>query len=927
MADIKLRLVLQDGQRVTATLDVANTLLATMLANAEKVNRAFTGGLSQVKERIEQLLQQPLEEVQVTLLEVAEAKEILDAALLSAASQESRAEIIKLQRAVNGLEKDLLGAASSAGSVGQALGGAPASGANKLSKRLNTLNQSAFQVGQAFEDFLIAGARGAANNINFLIAQYAALGGVLGIAVGTIASLGISIGTATGFFDDLFASLSSGVDNIDEVKQKLQSLVDFDFSLGVTINEENIQQVTQNINALVKERERLLESTKEQLRLVSLELQANADIARTGGFNEEIKEENKQLNAQRVSLTGLLSIRQQSLNDARAELEIIKDQRAEIEANARRQRDLEEAGADVNVDVEEEERLQKERERKAKELARLRLQLESQVRQAQIQAIEDQEERAIEAVRNEFQERINLAGQVGDSSAAIELERLLGVRIAQIRADFREKELQKETQFQERLEDIRTQQLVIEGADESEIVRERIATLSELLEAETENTDRRKELRLDLAEAELELTRILQRQADEQARVTERQTSEAQRFADAYIQAQEQVALANGIPILDILSARQKAIEAQLESTALTIERRRQLELDLLETLADISSEELAIQEQRAQQLAQFLNQFADAIEDAFDFEPSISEDEIRNQRNIFRTTEQDLRDSLERREVSQAQFVARMNELDRQRADFFREVQEDQLSVAERSAAAIAGILQEATKRAVVNKISEAIANQITFSSGKVPLPALLAIGAAAYASLRAFQNKILGDSQFRGGGYTGGGNPEDVAGAVHKGEYVFTSTSTSGQVKALDRLQKMMKRGLNLDDILNAYNDYSGIIAKGLPSSAIVPRRLGPDQMPVGGRVGAAHLIPSLEKVVRGQEMGARELSHMRRSLEGIESEMSGLRKAIGTYSWQAFNDGFDKPKMYENIERMAGAIEKTIGSSSFKKAIKRL
>ncbi len=55
-----------------------------------------------------------------------------------------------------------------------------------------------------------------------------------------------------------------------------------------------------------------------------------------------------------------------------------------------------------------------------------------------------------------------------------------------------------------------------------------------------------------------------------------------------------------------------------------------------------------------------------------------------------------------------------------------------------------------------------------------------------------------------FAGGGYTGDGNKYDLAGNVHRGEFVFTSEATRGQILGLDLLHNFMKAGGNLLDVL---------------------------------------------------------------------------------------------------------------------------
>jgi hypothetical protein len=72
---------------------------------------------------------------------------------------------------------------------------------------------------------------------------------------------------------------------------------------------------------------------------------------------------------------------------------------------------------------------------------------------------------------------------------------------------------------------------------------------------------------------------------------------------------------------------------------------------------------------------------------------------------------------------------------------------------------------------------------------------------GAAALAAITAILAVING---FETGGYTGVGNPADVAGVVHRDEFVFNAPSTRGNVQSMYTLMSLLERGVKLRDLM---------------------------------------------------------------------------------------------------------------------------
>lgn len=74
-------------------------------------------------------------------------------------------------------------------------------------------------------------------------------------------------------------------------------------------------------------------------------------------------------------------------------------------------------------------------------------------------------------------------------------------------------------------------------------------------------------------------------------------------------------------------------------------------------------------------------------------------------------------------------------------------------------------------------------------------------AIGSGSVAAALALIQSLVKINGFKEGGYTGDGNPEEVAGTAHKGEYYFQASLVKGNKEKIDLLRKMMESGMTFD------------------------------------------------------------------------------------------------------------------------------
>lgn len=107
-----------------------------------------------------------------------------------------------------------------------------------------------------------------------------------------------------------------------------------------------------------------------------------------------------------------------------------------------------------------------------------------------------------------------------------------------------------------------------------------------------------------------------------------------------------------------------------------------------------------------------------------------------------------------------------------------------------------------EQAKRRKKIAITEAIiasALNVVKALGTPPVPNFIAAGIAA--ALGAAQVATISQQGFKKGGFTGDGRPSDVAGPVHKGEFVFPADMTRANRK---EFEWMLRNRINLGDLL---------------------------------------------------------------------------------------------------------------------------
>ncbi len=293
--------------------------------------------------------------------------------------------------------------------------------------------------------------------------------------------------------------------------------------------------------------------------------------------------------------------------------------------------------------------------------------------------------------------------------------------------------------------------------------------------------------------------------------------------------------------------------EDQIARTRSMMEQRSQEVARAVETYRRIAAEARRAAEAFAREVERYASRALDTLAEAAFRRRDISDDEAAAELAKLKREEDQVRQSLRRREGDRAEHEARLSEIARQRADYEKEVEADRRNVFERSYRAIGALalktfreegLAWASKelsRLVVRVATEegitaatlagtltrgaalvgetaaslasagasmvsAVASQIASVVKSVPFPFNLALIPLGVGAVYAAYQGAKGLFGFQSGGYTGEGAADEAAGVVHRGEYVFDAGVVRGQATEFDALREAMRRGVTPSQVLAA-------------------------------------------------------------------------------------------------------------------------
>jgi hypothetical protein len=297
----------------------------------------------------------------------------------------------------------------------------------------------------------------------------------------------------------------------------------------------------------------------------------------------------------------------------------------------------------------------------------------------------------------------------------------------------------------------------------------------------------------------------------------------------AYYQEEQDAARRALEAVIEQNKARQSLNDEQIREWREAQEALRSASLDTLRAQADIAREERRIYDDRVRTVQRWSDAVVDSLRDALMAQRQYTQLDIEYQRFRHRQEEQDIQDSYRRRQISAEEYNLRRRQLAQDRAQHEKDVERDQANFVERVirsltdmvieegarqlSAFIARTLVQIAFGRLAAKTSERIVGQAMLSIASSAGPAAGAVSiatlgaaaatgtAAAISGIAAVQAAAVSMTTAKGfaeGGYTGRGRKHDVAGVVHRDEYVMTKQAVRGQAAPFDALLDALERGL---------------------------------------------------------------------------------------------------------------------------------
>ncbi|NBC16706.1 MAG: phage tail tape measure protein [Bacteroidetes bacterium] len=332
----------------------------------------------------------------------------------------------------------------------------------------------------------------------------------------------------------------------------------------------------------------------------------------------------------------------------------------------------------------------------------------------------------------------------------------------------------------------------------------------------------------------------------------------------------------------------------------------------------------LDLYDQQVARSRQIVRDVFSAIEAAARFESRFSDAEIDLQRDRFAQEEEELRNSLETRAISQEEYHRRMRELAVDRSEFEKEVERDRASFISRSVVNLKNLAiqaaldalkekaaawiteqvlfaeKEATKTgtqaagtaarsalslqeiaanvaSAASAIATAVANAIRWVFTTIPFPLSLAVAGGAAASVIALWRGARNQLGFAEGGYTGRGAREEPAGVVHRDEFVLTKRAVRGRPQPFYRLMAALERGQVAPSDLDAWLRTLGA---GYATGASVMASLGLPGFAEGGFADAAVLTPA---VPGGTTPPSVDMEPVRQEVRQLRGQVADLVRTL--------------------------------------------
>ena len=535
-----------------------------------------------------------------------------------------------------------------------------------------------------------------------------------------------------------------------------------------------------------------------------------------------------------------------------------------------------------------------EQKRIAAELARVRADLTTETLASEVA-------REIAAAEQVRAERLRVAQLTAEDRRLIELAYQMEVgRIIAGGIAASEAEEQRHTDALAALEDAR---LRANGATQAEILRAQIARVDEEIAAEQRSYD--------------EQVRLHTERLGLQAQLAEAEKAERQKAAQTDGRIDEARARAAGATETQILALRTARIRAALAAEAEGTDEHKRLLADLVDAEAEAAGHAKRIAKERYDDILREVERHTDAVvgvlSDAVRQRREISDEEVSLTRERYEQEERDLERSLRNREISHAEYDLRRRELEFDRGEFEKRVEEDRTSFGERAVRGLTDVIIAEGERQLAAFIARIIAEKIFATTAQAAaagaaattaagitaaytsaatLASIASFGGAAaagsasvLASIATVKAGVAAMSAFDRGGYTGAGGRLEPAGIVHRGEFVMTKAATerlgvANLYALMAAAEGQPARALDLGPMPRHY-DTGGLVAGSGSALDLSPLRgdlaaLGAEMRRLNGEVARMKQSPAPVKIgdrqarqigVRGEVEARRSVNRRRR------------------------------------------------------------
>ena len=667
---VRVSVIFDNGQQAVQQVQLTEDSV-TQLADAFRVvgqegRNAGTNiveGVDLVAARLQSQLNDPLQRSVLTIRQVRQAQNELNDAFERAATATQGRQIAELRRQYDGLEQEIVEAAEAQDVFRTRLNGFGAQGSAgaasliQLTRGVEDLRFGAFAAINNIEPFITSLQRldrvAASTGVSVrqqLIGALSGPAGLLFIGQALFTAFTLLRPVIDSLFEDGTEDATEFRDLVEEIGGQLLQFEEFDISFNISADPEELQD---QVNAVEREIQRLnnlaaadvnqpdfdfLVELDENLRgllpaqqaLNDAQQELNDGLIEQAEFERRVGDILKD-NAEELLNAGVTrqQLAREDIELLGPQLEALRERLVLARSLVSTQEALNRAGLEeTSADAEENAR---EAEREATRIARLRERLERELAATRASLLDDAAEQEIAKTEETFRRRIDLARQLNDNEAILELEIALQQRITQIRAEALAEQLDEERKAAEaRARD--AERL------ENELQKSRIASIEDELEQRLAQEEEQFRKRIELATDQNNLVAALELHLLLEQRKTQITEEFAQKRADAELREQQRLNR----------EAERAAARAQREFEA------------------------------RVREVQRFTDAFINSVVDAAQTGRGISDSEIELVRDQFDAEEAALRESYDRRLLTAQEFSLQLRQLNQQRADFDKEVEEE---------------------------------------------------------------------------------------------------------------------------------------------------------------------------------------------------------------------------------------------------------